>query len=124
MIEERYEINATKICVFRPDNSEPFSYGELEDLVKRCNTEPNAYLRTLIVKVDEEGYMDVEKHYEPYPFERIRRITGYCSPTTKWNNAKKAELKDRTKHELTSDDGDGYGGSDDDGSDDWCKNGW
>lgn len=122
MIEETYEINATKICVIRPDDSNSFSYGELEDLVKRCNTEPNAYLRSIVVKVDEEGYMDLEKHYEPYPFERIRRITGYCSPTTKWNNAKKAELKDRTKHGLTSDDG--YGGSDDDGSEDWCKNGW
>lgn len=101
MIEERYEINATKICVFRPDNSEPFSYGELEDLVKHCNTEPNAYLRTLIVKIDEEGYMDVEKHYEPYPFERIRRITGYLVGTVdRFNNAKKAEEHDRVKHGM------------------------
>ena len=32
-------------------------------------------------------------------FERIRRITGYLVGTVdRWNNAKKAELKDRTKH--------------------------
>ena len=123
MIEETYEINATKICVIRPDNSNSFSYGELEDLVKRCNTEPNAYLRSIVVKVDEEGYMDLEKHYEPYPFERIRRITGYLVGTVdRFNDAKRAEEHDRVKHGLTSDDG--YGGSDDDGSDDWCKNGW
>ena len=34
-------------------------------------------------------------------FERIRRITGYLVGTLdKWNNAKKAEEKDRVKHEM------------------------
>ena len=33
------------------------------------------------------------------PFERIRRITGYLVGTLdRWNNAKKAEEKDRVKH--------------------------
>lgn len=33
------------------------------------------------------------------PFERIRRITGYLTgDTTTWNDAKKAELKERVKH--------------------------
>jgi hypothetical protein len=42
-------------------------------------------------------YVDLE--FEPIPFERIRRITGYLTGTTAtWNNAKKAELKDRVKH--------------------------
>ena len=32
-------------------------------------------------------------------FERIRRITGYLVGTTdRWNDAKKAELRDRVKH--------------------------
>lgn len=32
-------------------------------------------------------------------FERIRRITGYLVGTTdRWNNAKKAEERDRVKH--------------------------
>ena len=32
-------------------------------------------------------------------FERIRRITGYLVGTMdKWNNAKKAEERDRVKH--------------------------
>lgn len=35
-------------------------------------------------------------------FERIRRITGYLVGTMeKWNNAKKAEERDRVKHGLT-----------------------
>ena len=34
-------------------------------------------------------------------FERIRRITGYLVGTLdKWNDAKKAEERDRVKHEV------------------------
>lgn len=31
-------------------------------------------------------------------FERIRRITGYLGLVSKWGDAKKAELSDRTPH--------------------------
>ena len=35
------------------------------------------------------------------PFERIRRITGYLVGTMdRWNNAKRAEEKDRVKHSV------------------------
>lgn len=35
-------------------------------------------------------------------FERIRRITGYLVGTTdRWNNAKRAEERDRVKHGIT-----------------------
>ncbi len=38
-------------------------------------------------------------------FERIRRITGYLVGTMdKWNNAKKAEEKDRVKHGVKKND--------------------
>ncbi|MFI3325047.1 MAG: anaerobic ribonucleoside-triphosphate reductase [Clostridia bacterium] len=34
-------------------------------------------------------------------FERIRRITGYLVGTTdRWNDAKRAEEKDRVKHGM------------------------
>ena len=34
-------------------------------------------------------------------FERIRRITGYLVGTIdRWNNAKKAEERDRVKHSV------------------------
>ncbi len=36
-------------------------------------------------------------------FERIRRITGYLVGTIdRWNNAKRAEEKDRVKHSMTN----------------------
>ena len=35
-------------------------------------------------------------------FDRIRRITGYLVGTTdRFNNAKRAEVRDRVKHGLT-----------------------
>lgn len=41
------------------------------------------------------------------PFERIRRITGYLVGTLdKWNNAKRAEERDRVKHTVDKDFGD------------------
>lgn len=37
---------------------------------------------------------------EGVKFERLRRITGYLVGTVdRWNDGKKAELKDRVKHE-------------------------
>ena len=40
-----------------------------------------------------------EKIGKGVKFERIRRITGYLVGTMeKWNNAKKAEERDRVKH--------------------------
>ncbi len=42
-----------------------------------------------------------EKRGEGVGFERIRRITGYLVGTMdKWNNAKRAEERDRVKHSL------------------------
>ena len=42
-----------------------------------------------------------EKLGEGVGFERIRRITGYLVGTMdKWNDAKKAEERDRVKHGL------------------------
>lgn len=41
------------------------------------------------------------------PFERVRRITGYLVGTLdKWNDAKRAEERDRVKHEVDSNFGD------------------
>lgn len=37
------------------------------------------------------------------PFERIRRITGYLTGTLeRWNNAKRAEERDRVMHGISS----------------------
>ena len=44
---------------------------------------------------------DKKKIGEGVGFERIRRITGYLVGTLdRFNNAKKAEVKDRVKHNI------------------------
>lgn len=48
--------------------------------------------------------MNNEKMGKGVIFERIRRITGYLSGSLEtWNNAKKAEERDRVKHSLRKD---------------------
>ena len=45
-----------------------------------------------------------EKMGQGVGFERIRRITGYLVGTMgKWNDAKRAEERDRGKHGLSKD---------------------
>ena len=44
-------------------------------------------------------YVDLDYNFGTVPFERIRRITGYLVGTLdRFNNAKRAEEKDRVKH--------------------------
>jgi len=44
-----------------------------------------------------------EKMGKGVGFERIRRITGYLVGTMdKWNDAKRAEERDRVKHNLSN----------------------
>ena len=67
-------------------------------ILRGKEAEPKKELSKIEINVDGE-FVDLKYHYN-IPFERIRRITGYLVGTTdRWNNAKKAELKDRVKHD-------------------------
>ena len=72
---------------------------EIDAYIKRGKeAEPKKEVAKIEINVDGE-FVDLKYHYN-VPFERIRRITGYLVGTTdRWNNAKKAELKDRVKHD-------------------------
>jgi len=49
----------------------------------------------------EGDYADITYNFAAVKFERIRRITGYLVGTLdRFNNAKKAEERDRVKHGL------------------------
>lgn len=57
-------------------------------------------IETINITVDND-YVDLHCTFEPEPFERIRRITGYLVGTLdRFNNAKRAEEKDRVKHGI------------------------
>ncbi|MFU0832867.1 MAG: Anaerobic ribonucleoside-triphosphate reductase [Oscillospiraceae bacterium] len=66
--------------------------------VKKKN--PNRTIKSLRIEPDGE-YVNLSYELEPVPFERIRRITGYLVGTMdRWNNAKRAEERDRVKHGI------------------------
>ena len=75
--------------------------GYLEE-IKRRNGGSLDDIETVIILDGDKDHVNVEyvvqDRLQPR-FERIRRITGYLVGTVdRWNDAKKAELKDRVKH--------------------------
>ena len=61
---------------------------------------PDKYISELELTIDGE-FIDARFKYDPIPFERIRRITGYLvGNMTRWNNGKRAEEADRVKHGI------------------------
>ncbi len=66
------------------------------EYVKEKN--PGREIETLTLAPDGE-MVDLEYRLCGVPFERIRRITGYLVGTLeRWNDAKRAEERDRVKH--------------------------
>ena len=60
-----------------------------------------AKIESIDITIDKEtNQADVDvKYREDQPdFERVRRITGYLSTLSRFNNAKRAEVADRVKH--------------------------
>lgn len=60
----------------------------------------NRTIKQLDITVDGD-YVDIQSTFEPQPFSRLRRITGYLTNyLDRWNNGKRAEEKDRVKHSM------------------------
>ncbi len=72
---------------------------EIDSYVDYLNEKfPTKQIDTLNLKIDGD-YVDMDYTFESVPFERIRRITGYLVGTVeRFNNAKRAEERDRVKH--------------------------
>lgn len=75
--------------------------SEVKNYIQYVNQKnPGREIRSLRIEPDGE-YVNLSYELEPVPFERIRRITGYLVGTMdRWNNAKRAEERDRVKHGL------------------------
>ena len=52
------------------------------------------------VDIETDGGYVIVKGKEKSPIRRIRRITGYLSEVNNFNDAKQAELTERSVHEL------------------------
>lgn len=58
-------------------------------------------IKTISVKLCDDGLVDVSYTARGEKFERIRRITGYLTgDLNSWNNAKRSEEHDRVKHDI------------------------
>ena len=77
---------------------------EIEGYIERGRRKrPEAMLTSLSTNVDGD-YVELSYTNNEVPFERIRRITGYLvGDMNRFNNAKRAEVAERVKHEVTYD---------------------
>ncbi len=77
------------------------SNDEIEGYIERGRRKrPEAMLTSLSINVDGD-YVELSYTYNEVPFERIRRITGYLvGDMNRFNNAKRAEVAERVKHEV------------------------
>ena len=58
-------------------------------------------VKEIIVKIDKDDpdMVDLEYKWDGEKFHRLRRITGYLvGNLSRWNNGKRAEERDRVKH--------------------------
>ncbi|MBR2284553.1 MAG: hypothetical protein IJ874_09105 [Ruminococcus sp.] len=61
---------------------------------------PGGTIQRIDITVDGE-FVDIQTHFSPQPFDRIRRITGYLVGTLdRFNNGKRSEEHDRIKHSV------------------------
>ena len=71
--------------------------AESEDEARRFIAEAGA--GTVEIDIDRANGTVKELYYRHVPFDRIRRITGYLVGTLdRFNDAKRAEERDRVKH--------------------------
>lgn len=77
------------------------SQAEIDAYVIRAEKQNTGKkIATMDIELDGE-YVNLKYTFEPVPFNRIRRVTGYLVGTLdRWNDAKKCEEADRVKHNV------------------------
>ena len=93
------KIDGVKVTV---ENLPDAYVDELKHYVDYVRKKTNGRLMELTVSPSEEedGGVVLRWIVQGEKFERIRRITGYLVGTVdRWNNAKRAEEKERVKHD-------------------------
>ena len=72
---------------------------EIKNYIHKVMKLGKGILTTLDISIDDKDNVELIYTFHNEQFYRIRRITGYLTGTIDcWNNAKKAELRDRVKH--------------------------
>ena len=72
---------------------------EIKNYIHKVMKLDKGILTTLDISIDDKDNVELEYTFHNEPFYRIRRITGYLTGSVGcWNDAKRAELRDRVKH--------------------------
>ena len=75
------------------------SDNEIKNYIHKVMKLGKGILTELDINIDDKDNVELEYTFHNEPFYRIRRITGYLTGSVDcWNNAKKAELRDRVNH--------------------------
>ena len=73
---------------------------EIQAYIDRAEKKFGARPHGIDIKVDGD-FVELAYDFGNMPFQRIRRITGYLVGTLdRFNNAKRAEERDRVKHSM------------------------
>jgi len=78
------------------------SDAEVKEYLKQGQEKFGGMLEGMDIELVNEEEVKITYHVmSAHPFERVRRITGYLVGTMdKWNDAKRAEEKERVKHDT------------------------
>ncbi len=91
-------VDGVEIKVINLENFTEEEAKNYVDYVRERTTDP---LKSIEVKMCDDGKVDVNYMTQGAKFERIRRITGYLTgDLSSWNNAKRAEEHERVKHSV------------------------
>lgn len=88
--------------IFKNGDISTIPEEEVQEYVKYVkNKYPDEIIDEIILEFEGED-VKIETHKHSAPFVRLRRITGYLTTTLdRWNDAKRAEERDRVKHGVT-----------------------
>ena len=83
-------------------NISDYPKEEIQEYVKIIKEKyKDEIIDEIILTFGDDGYVNIETHKHSVPFNRIRRITGYLVGTLeRFNNGKRAEERDRVKHDV------------------------
>ena len=91
-------VNGIEVSVKGVDN---VSEQEITNYIDYIHEQTSEELERLEISAAQNGSVALDYTLRPPKFERIRRITGYLVGTLdRFNDAKRAEESDRTKHSL------------------------
>lgn len=76
------------------------SYAEIREYIKMAREESDKAIDEIVLKMGENGCVDMDYRPKDTPFIRIARVTGYLSTLDRFNDAKQAEVADRVKHDV------------------------